>query len=143
MIRPEIVLAAGAAEAVPDGAVAMQAVQEGELLPMSAIGQAADVTLRPVVIPVDATVAESVAPGATVELWHTSPATDESEEASAVLLVPDAVVRRVDEGSSLGMRSMSVEVLVPSDSVHEVLEVLSEDERLDVIGVPGAHGLAP
>lgn len=134
---------AGSVEAVPDGAVAMQAVQEGELLPLSAIGQAADVTLRPVVIPVDATVAESVAPGATVELWHTSPATDESEEASAVLLVPDAVVRRVDEGSSLGMRSMSVEVLVPSDSVHEVLEVLSEDERLDVIGVPGAHGLAP
>ena len=134
---------AGSLEAVPDGAVATRVVQAGELLPMSAIGQAADVPLRPVVIPVDATVAESVAPGATVELWHTAPAGEEGTEAKAVLLVPDAVVRRIDEGSSLGMRSMSVEVLVPDDSLGAVLEVLSKDERLDVIGVPGAHGLAP
>lgn len=134
---------AGSLDAIPEGAVATRAVQEGELLPMSAIGQAADVPLRPVVIPVEATVAESVVPGSTVELWHTAPATDESGDAQAVLLVPEAVVRRIDEGSSLGMRSMSVEVLVPSSSVHEVLEVLSKDERLDVIGVPGAHGLAP
>ena len=39
--------------------------------------------------------------------------------------------------------SLSVEVLVPRDSLAEVLEVLSQDERLDDIGVPGAHGLAP
>ena len=134
---------AGSLEAIPDGAVATRVVQAGELLPMSAIGQADDVPLRPVVIPVDATVAESVAPGATVELWHTAPAGEDGTEAQAVLLVPDAVVRRIDEGSSLGMRSMSVEVLVPDDSLGAVLEVLSKDERLDVIGVPGAHGLAP
>lgn len=136
-------LYAGNVDSVPAGAVATRTVQEGELLPMSAIGQAADVTLRPVVIPVDATVAESVVPGATVELWHTAPTGVDTEDAQAVLLVPDAVVRRIDEGSSLGMRSMAVEVLVPSGSVGEVLEVLSKDERLDVIGVPGAHGLAP
>lgn len=136
-------LYAGTMDSVPAGAVATRTVQEGELLPMSAIGQAAEVTLRPVVIPVDATVAESVVPGATVELWHTAPTSADSEEVQAVLLVPDAVVRRIDEGSSLGMRSMAVEVLVPSGSVGGVLEVLSQDERLDVIGVPGAHGLAP
>lgn len=136
-------LYAGSVEAIPEGAVATRAVQEGELVPMSVIGQSEDVPLRPVMIPVDMTVAESVAPGAMVELWHTAATADEAGDAHAELLVPDAVVRRVDEGSSLGMRSMSVEVLVPSDSVHEVLEVLSKDERLDVIGVPGAHGLAP
>lgn len=136
-------LYAGSVDSIPAGAVATRTVQAGELLPMSAIGQASDVTLRPVVIPVDATVAESVVPGATVELWHTAPTSTDSEEAQAVMLVPGAVVRRIDEGSSLGMRSMAVEVLVPSGSVGEVLEVLSKDERLDVIGVPGAHGLAP
>lgn len=136
-------LYAGSVEAIPEGAVATRAVQEGELVPMSVIGQSEDVPLRPVMIPVDMTVAESVAPGAMVELWHTAATADEAGDAHAELLVPDAVVRRVDEGSSLGMRSMSVEVLVPSDSVYEVLEVLSKDERLDVIGVPGAHGLAP
>jgi hypothetical protein len=41
------------------------------------------------------------------------------------------------------MRSMSVEVLVPADDLSAVLEVLSQDERLDVIGVPGAHGVGP
>lgn len=133
----------GTLDAVPDGAVATRAIEAGELVPMSALGQASDVPLRPVVIPVEAAVAESVVPGATVELWHTSPAADDGTAAQAELLVPDAVVRRIDEGSSLGMRSMSVEVLVPGDSLDEVLEVLSEDERLDVIGVPGAHELTP
>ncbi|WP_394215840.1 SAF domain-containing protein [Brachybacterium vulturis] len=133
----------GTVEAVPAGAVALRTIRAGELVPISAIGQSAEVPLRPVVIPVEASVAESVVPGATVELWHTSPGGEEGADAQARLLVPDAVVRRIDEGSSLGMREMSVEVLVPSDRLDEVLEVLSQDERLDVIGIPGAHGIAP
>lgn len=133
----------GTPEAIPEGAVALRTIRAGELVPLSAIGQSAEVPLRPVVIPVDAAVAESVVPGATVELWHTAPAAEEGADAQAGLLVPDAVVRRIDEGSSLGMQEMSVEVLVPSDSVDEVLEVLSQDERLDVIGIPGAHGVVP
>lgn len=133
----------GSAEAIPEGAVALRTIRAGELVPLSAIGQSADVPLRPVVIPVDASVAESVVPGATVELWHTTPPAEEGAEAQATLLVGDAVVRRIDEGSSLGMQEMSVEVLVPGDRVDEVLEVLSQDERLDVIGIPGAHEVAP
>lgn len=133
----------GSLDAVPEGAVASRAVQAGEMLPVSAVGQPEDVALRPVVIPVDASVAESVVPGATVELWHTSPAPQDGGSGEARLLVEEAIVRRVDEGSSLGMRSMSVEVLVPQESVAEVLQVLAEEERLDVIGVPGAYGVTP
>ena len=133
----------GTLEAIPEGAVTTQTVQAGELVPVSAVGQSQDVPLRPVVIPVEATVAESVVPGSSVELWHTSPSVDDGGTGEAELLVPDAVVRRIDEGSSLGMRSMSVEVLVPADDLAAVLEVLSQDERLDVIGVPGAHGVTP
>lgn len=133
----------GSLDAVPEGAVAGRAVQAGEMLPVSAVGQPEDVALRPVVIPVDASVAESVVPGATVELWHTSPAPQDGGSGEARLLVEEAIVRRVDEGSSLGMRSMSVEVLVPQESVAEVLQVLAEEERLDVIGVPGAYGVTP
>lgn len=133
----------GSLDAVPEGAVAGRAVQAGEMLPVSAVGQPEEVALRPVVIPVDASVAESVVPGATVELWHTSPAPQDGGSGEARLLVEEAIVRRVDEGSSLGMRSMSVEVLVPQESVAEVLQVLAEEERLDVIGVPGAYGVTP
>ncbi len=130
-------------DAVPEGAVATRTIQAGELVPVSAIGQAGDVPLRPVVIPVDTTVAESVTPGATVELWHTAPAAEDGGTGEAALLVSEAVVRRIDEGNSLGMRSMAVEVLVPVGSLADVLEVLSQEERLDVIGVPGAHGIGP
>lgn len=133
----------GSLDAVPSGAVATRTVQAGELIPLSAVGQASDVPLRPIVIPVDATVAESVAPGATVELWHTSPEADDGTSADAELLVSAGIVRNIDEGSSLGMRSMAVEVLVPQADLPAVLKVLSRDERLDVIGVPGAHGVAP
>ena len=133
----------GSIDAIPDGAVTTRAVDAGELLPISALGQSADVPLRPVVIPVDSAVAESVVIGATVELWHTSPGPSQGDRASARMLVPDAVVRRIDEGSSLGMRSMAVEVLVPAADLASVLEVLGEDGRLDVIGVPGAHGARP
>lgn len=133
----------GSVDAIPSGAVATRTVQAGELIPLSAVGQAGDVPLRPIVIPVDATVAESVTPGATVELWHTSPEADDGTSADAELLVSAGIVRNIDEGSSLGMRSMAVEVLVPQDDLPAVLKVLSRDERLDVIGVPGAHGVAP
>ncbi|MFC7376298.1 SAF domain-containing protein [Brachybacterium sp. GCM10030267] len=133
----------GSLEAIPDGAVATRTIEGGELLPTSAVGQAGDVPLRPVVIPVDETVAESVRPGATVELWHTGPGDESGGTGTAELLVSDAVVRSIDEGSSLGMRSMAVEVLVPRDSLAGVLEVLSQEERLDVIGVPGAYGVDP
>lgn len=133
----------GSLGAIPSGAVATRTVQAGELIPLSAVGQAGDVPLRPIVIPVDATVAESVTPGATVELWHTSPEEDDGTSADAELLVSAGIVRNVDEGSSLGMRSMAVEVLVPQEDLPAVLKVLSRDERLDVIGVPGAHGVAP
>ncbi|ATG56513.1 flagellar biosynthesis protein FlgA [Brachybacterium ginsengisoli] len=133
----------GSVDAIPEGSVALRTIHPGELVPMSAVGQSEEVQLRPVVIPVDASVAESVVPGATVELWHTAPTTEDGTEMRARMLVPDAVVRSVDEGSTLGMQKMSVEVLVPSDSLGEVLEVLSQDQQLDVIGIPGAHGLAP
>lgn len=132
----------GTIEAIPEDAVATSAILPGEMVPRSAVGQASDVTLRPVVIPVEETVAESVTPGAGVELWHTRPG-DEDAAGTAELLVQEAVVRRIDEGSSLGMQSMSVEVLVPRDDLAAVLEVLARDERLDVIGIPGAYGVAP
>src|SRR5699024_7834578 len=100
----------GTIEAIPEDAVATSAIQPGEMVPRSAVGQASDVPLRPVVIPVEETVAESVTPGAGVELWHTRPG-DEDAAGTAELLVQEAVVRRIDEGSSLGMQAMSVEVL--------------------------------
>src|SRR5690625_7700653 len=63
----------GSIDAIPDGAVATRAVDAGELLPISALGQSADVSLRTVVIPVDTTVAEVYVHGDSEEWW--TPAT--------------------------------------------------------------------
>ncbi|UYG15723.1 SAF domain-containing protein [Brachybacterium huguangmaarense] len=128
---------------IPDGAVATATVHAGELLPLSAIGQADGVELRPVVVAVDSAVAASVGPGAQVELWTTPTGTSTDARATSTLLVEDGVVRSVDEGSSLGMRSMTIEVLVAADDVPAVLEALAADDRLDVIAVPGARGATP
>ncbi len=133
----------GSPDQFPEGAVAVQTVRAGELLPISSVGQGDGVQLRPVVIEVDEAVAASVAPGAQVELWSTPADAGTTDRAPASLLVDGAVVRSVDEGSSLGMRSMSVEVLVPVEAVAPVLEALAAEDRVDVIAVPGARGVTP
>ncbi|WP_227488320.1 SAF domain-containing protein [Brachybacterium subflavum] len=125
---------------IPEGSTALRSVHSGELLPVSAIGQGGGGDLRPVVIPVDSAVADSVSPGRPVELWRTA-ADERDSDALAEKLVDGATVRRVFEGSTLGMRSMSVEVLVPADDLPEVLEALGSGDRMDVIGVPGDEGV--
>ncbi|PWH05313.1 flagellar biosynthesis protein FlgA [Brachybacterium endophyticum] len=125
---------------IPEGSTALQSVHPGELLPVSVIGQGGGEDLRPVVIPVESAVADAVGPGRPVELWRTE-ADDQEKDALAENLVQDATVRRVFEGSTLGMRSMSIEVLVPSDELPAVLEALGSGDRIDVIGVPGEKGL--
>lgn len=127
---------------LPEGAIVAQGVGEGELLPVAAVGQSGgEAELRPVVVPVAGIVAQSVAPGSLVELWRVGDGAEGGE--AAELIVERAVVRRIDEGSTLGMRSQSVEVLVPRAQLAEVLEVLAREDRLEVIGVPGAFGVQP
>lgn len=132
---------AASPEEIPDGSTVLQSVHAGEMLPVAAIGQGGGGDLRPVVIPVESAVADSVGPGRPVELWRTE-ADDREQDALAELLVEDATVRRVFEGSTLGMRSMSVEVLVPSKDLPSVLEALAAGDRMDVIGVPGSEGVS-
>lgn len=96
---------------VPEGATALVSVRSGELVPRSSIGQGGGADLRPIVIDVDRAVAASVQPGSAVELWRTTDGDDEGS-ATAELLVQGATVRSVLEGSSLGMRSQSVEVQI-------------------------------
>ena len=60
-----------AARPLPEGAVALRTVGEGELVPAGALGSAADVTLRPVAVPVRSTPSDDVVPGAVVDVWFT------------------------------------------------------------------------
>lgn len=124
---------------VPAGALALRSLHPGELVPLSAVGQSLETPLRPVVVPVDSAVAESVGVGRSVELWRTGTGSGGDEDPVAERLVDQAVVHAITDGSALGMQSMSVEVLVPADSLAEVLEAVADGHRLDVIGIPRAH----
>lgn len=136
----------GSVDDLPEGAIVRSPLRAGELLAVSVVGQPEDIDLRPVVLPVDSAVAESVVPGARVELWRTridgEGAAAQQESATAALLHRDAVVRSVDAESGLGLTRGTVEVLVPSDAVGPILEALAEEERIDVISVPGAASTA-
>ncbi|GAB2547408.1 SAF domain-containing protein [Brachybacterium huguangmaarense] len=135
----ETALYASRPDQIPTGAVAVESVRKGELVPLAVIGQGEGVQLRPVVLEVGSSVAASVGPGAHVEVWHTPVSQGGDERATAQRLVDDGIVRSVDEGSSLGMRSMTIEILVPAEDVPTVLEALAADDRMDVIAIPGAR----
>src|SRR5699024_12159950 len=56
------------------GLVVLRTVGAGEMVPLAALGSAQSVQVRTVTVPVDAALAESIRPGAVVDLWVALPA---------------------------------------------------------------------
>jgi hypothetical protein len=141
-------------EPLPEDGTALRTVGAGELVPRTAVGDAADVDVRPVAVALVRPPAKAVTAGALVDLWFT-PAEPESaaEEAPATggeaaadtaphplatgLTV--AEVSRPDGGFSVA-GAVTVQVLVPSASLPAVLAALSADGTVDVVPLPGSGG---
>jgi hypothetical protein len=135
--NPELYVSAP--EHVPAGAVVLEPVGAGELVPRSAVAAPDAMAHRVVTVPIDGTVPEGVGTGSHIELWSTSVpgAGLGTEEPTTELLVGDAVVRRVVTESGVGAtRGPSVEVVVPQDVVPRVLASLAAGDRLDVVPLP-------
>ncbi len=126
---------------LPAGAVALRVVEAGELLPASAVGSADDLALRPVSVPVPGRVPDAVRPGARVDLWFTPGGRASSDQPSAPAQLAAALtvaeVERPQGAFGAGGRT-TVDVLVPTDNLPEVLAALAADGRLDVVAVPGS-----
>ena len=131
------------ADGVPDGAVVTRTVGAGELVPRSAVGDAAAVDLRPVVVPLGLAVPADLAAGAVVDLWLAPPAPiggGVGQPAAAApepaLLAAELVVAEVVEDDSMlsGTTGTSVELLVPRLDLPDVLAALSTDGQL--VAVP-------
>lgn len=131
------------ADGVPDGAVVTRTVGAGELVPRSAVGDAAAVDLRPVVVPLGLAVPADLAAGAVVDLWLAPPAPiggGAGQPAAAApepaLLAAELVVAEVVEDDSMlsGTTGTSVELLVPRLDLPDVLAALSTDGQL--VAVP-------
>lgn len=123
--------------ALPDGAVATRSLDAGELLPLGAVGQAGDLDERAVVIEVASGLPAETAAGDLVELWALpgGPVAPDAEPAVARLVAQKLTVVAVGEqGTSLvGGTTIQVEVLVPADSLEQVLSAMGEDGQLVLV----------
>ncbi|WP_108717927.1 hypothetical protein [Miniimonas sp. S16] len=122
-----------AGDALPQDGVVTSFVGAGELVPSSAVGTAADVTGRPVPVPVPA--GAQVRPGAVVDLWSVP----DGDDGEATVLAEGVTVLGVEEDSGL-FRSASGEVarvLVPADVVGAVLQAQADGATVTLVEHPG------
>ncbi|MBO9555535.1 hypothetical protein [Cellulomonas sp.] len=140
-------------EPLPADGTALRTVGAGELVPRAAVGDAADVAVRPVAIGLVRPPAKAVTVGALVDLWFTPPERDPADgtmgegAAAADDALPHplassltvAEVTRPDGGFA-ATGAATVQVLVPTDALADVLAALSTDGTVDVVPLPGSGG---
>ena len=129
-----------AATPPPSGAVVVRSVQDGELVPISAVGTQEAVTSRPVAVPVSAGAVQGLRPGSLVDVWIAAKGADASTYAEPEAVVRSAEVVTVSTGS--GVLSSSgeavVRLLLSDDLVPRVLSAVDNGARVDVVPVPGS-----
>lgn len=127
-----------AEQALAPGAVAQRAVGDGELLPRSAVGDAADLTRRPVTVPVTGPRPPGLERGSLVDVWI---ATDNGQGTFAppVKVLAGAEVADVAEagGGLAAVTSTGVSILLDDAGTAQVLGALANGDRVDVVVVPG------
>ncbi|HLS16043.1 MAG TPA: hypothetical protein VK095_16155 [Beutenbergiaceae bacterium] len=127
-----------------DGAVAVRTVGEGELVPVSAVGRAEDLALRPVSIPTGAAAAATLTAGALADIWVALPgeAGPTAPLQAPQLLIGDVQVAAIHEDTSLfaGSDQEQVQVLVPVEDLSEVLAALSSGGEITIVPQPGGTG---
>lgn len=130
----------------PADAVVLRTVGAGELVPRQALGDAADVDVRPVSVPLDHAPSRGLVVGASVDLWFVpEPAEEEPGDAAAPSdepreLVAGLTVAEVEtpDGAFGVGGATTVHVLVPGDQLPVVLRALAGPGRVDVVPVPGS-----
>lgn len=138
-----------AGEAVPEDLVALRVVGDGELVPRSAVGDAAELAVRPVAISVTGGLSDRVTDGALVDIWFVpDPDTTRGDGGAAKDVAPvsephelvgQVVVAQVAEASSTLVTggATTLHVLVPTGSLPEVLGALAAEGEIAVVPVAG------
>lgn len=134
------------ADAVPPaGTVAVRTVGSGEIVPRSAVGSAASLTLRPVTVPLEGPAPSGIGAGALVDVWI-SAGTTAADPAEGRAAAPEkalagvevAAVEAGDTGLAAGgAAATTVAVLLDDDGTARVLGALANGHRIDLVPVPG------
>lgn len=124
-------------EALDEGLVATRTVEEGELVPQSAVGGAATAASTTVVLHSAVDVPASVEAGSVVEVWE-APLLERGSYDAPRILVPDATVVSVTRDDSvMGGGAASLEVVIPRADVAAVLAAMSDESALSIVPTAG------
>ncbi len=133
-----------AAQPLPVGAHIGRGFAEGELIPASAVVDAAAVSTRLVAVPVDATAITLLARGTIVDVFVNRPtgatAGGKTVYAGPELLLPGVTVAAVPEaGSVLGtsVTRRTVHLVVPEEKVKTLVADMDLEARITLVPTPG------
>jgi len=117
-----------------DGLIVTRPVAAGELLPASAVGNAAGERLASVVVEVGGQLSRTVEPGASVDLWAARETESRVFGPPTVIVSAATVVRLVEsDGIVVDDSAGVVEVLVPRERVARVLEAIANGDALSLV----------
>ncbi|CCH76535.1 conserved exported hypothetical protein [Nostocoides japonicum T1-X7] len=131
-------------EALPEGSYVLRDVRPGELVPRSALGSVADVSVQPVTIDVDATSASTLVRGSVVDVYVTPPKPGSTTEfdkpvrALSGVSVASEPEERTGFGAS-GTDTVAVSVMAPQEQVAGIVAHLGDRSRITVVPVPGSR----
>lgn len=130
---------------LPADTFALRDLAPGELVPVSGVGAAATVTVQQLSLLVDATSASALARGSLVDVYVNRPtagtgvgrATYDGPER---VLERVAVVRLAQQDSVLGGadQTRAVQVMVPRESVRDLVADVDLGARITLVPVPGS-----
>ncbi|MFC4245248.1 hypothetical protein ACFOYW_17905 [Gryllotalpicola reticulitermitis] len=119
------------------GAVVTRTVARGELIPLSAVGEASAQTETSVVVALGGALPGAVDAGATVDVWAAAPSAQNGGSLrfdAPSVRVSAATVVRVLRDSGLGAGdAVSVELRVPNDSAAELIEAVTNDFAITLV----------
>ncbi len=121
------------------GLVSLRTIAAGELLPRQAVGTPEQLAHRPVAVPLSGVPPEGLARGGLVDVWVSERLPDR-EYGEPVLVVPGAdVVAVSDAGAGLAATGgATAHVLLDTAGLRAVLGALANEDRVDLVPVPGS-----
>lgn len=131
---------------LPDDAYAVRTVPAGELLPNEAIGKAADLTVQPLTVRVDAVQVGGLDGGSLVDVYVNA-ATDRVGSAATAaptgpkrLLESVTVASVTKDASRFGSSSSTsaVQILVPRANVSDLIAAIDAESKITLVPVPGS-----
>lgn len=119
------------------GAVATRTVEEGELVPRTAIADAEAATTTTVVVRTAGDVSSAVSAGSVVEVWA-APEEERGSFGTPKILVPSATVVSVTRDDAVvSGEQVSLEIVIPRADVAATLTALGDGSGLSVVPVSG------